>query len=183
MGNQKFHPQRILLIKHGFVCSPAPRGGLLHCRRWRARQLRLWRFYWLASTKCPVCVFPVRPRGAHSRFRFLNQFAAEYGITLRQAKLLCCTAEHLIFRCQSKIRSNWSYFDFLYLYGQEDHGQTFKRVNSSDYCDAFRMFAIPDKYATDKLWFVSIIRKRHSGTQELLMRYLSSFTSPVPRRH
>jgi len=33
------------------------------------------------------------------------------------------------------------------------------------------MYAIPDKYATDKLWFVSVIRKRHSGTQELLMRW------------
>ena len=58
---------------------------------------------------------------------------------------------------------------FSIFYSQEDHGQTFKRVNSSDFCDAFRMYAIPDKYATDSLWFVSIIRKRHSGTQELLM--------------
>jgi len=60
---------------------------------------------------------------------------------------------------------------FSIFYSQEDHGQTFKRVNSSDFCDAFRMYAIPDKYATDSLWFVSIIRKRHSGTQELLMRW------------
>jgi hypothetical protein len=33
------------------------------------------------------------------------------------------------------------------------------------------MYAIPDEYATDKLWYVSIIRKRISGTQELLMRW------------
>jgi len=71
---------------------------------------------------------------------------------------------------QSKIRSNWPYFDFSIFYSQEYHGQAFKRVNSIDFCDAFRMYAIPDEYATDKLWFVSIIRKRHSGTQELLMR-------------
>ena len=45
------------------------------------------------------------------------------------------------------------------------------RVTSSDYCDDFRMYAIPGRYATDKLWCVSIIRKRHSWTQELLMRW------------
>jgi len=45
------------------------------------------------------------------------------------------------------------------------------RVTSSDYRDDFRMYAIPDRYATGKLWVVSIIRKRHSGTQELLMRW------------
>ena len=56
-------------------------------------------------------------------------------------------------------------------YSQEDYGQTFMRVTSSNYCDDFRMCAIPDKYATDRLWFVSIIRKRHSWTQELLMRW------------
>ena len=60
---------------------------------------------------------------------------------------------------------------FSIFYSQENHGQTFKRVNSSDFCDAFRMYAIPDEYATDKLWYVSIIRKRISGTQELLMRW------------
>ena len=71
---------------------------------------------------------------------------------------------------------------FSIFYSQEDHGQTFLRVTCSDYCDDFRMYAIPDRYATDKLWCVSIIRKRHSWTQELLMRYLSSFTSPLPWR-
>ena len=45
------------------------------------------------------------------------------------------------------------------------------RVTRSDYCDDFRMYAIPDRYATNKLWCVSIIRKRHSWTQELLMRW------------
>ena len=37
------------------------------------------------------------------------------------------------------------------------------------------MYAIPDEYATDKLWFVSIIRKRISGTQELLKRWSRYF--------
>jgi hypothetical protein len=75
-----------------------------------------------------------------------------------------------ILRFQSKIPSI-RHTSIFYSYGQEWHGQTFKCVNSGDFCDAFRVFSIPDKYATDKLWSVSIIRKRHSGTQELLMRW------------
>jgi len=51
--------------------------------------------YVAQSCRCFYCTAPMWEGGP-------DQFALKYGITLRQARLLCCTAEHLTPRSEGR---------------------------------------------------------------------------------